>query len=231
MLTQAPGGLMKRVGAVSFWTAILAAAALAEEPPPTRVPPDLSEDGPVLIAHMKGDPIRNGTQMWYQIDAGPIATRAVRVYSEPSHTRIAMAVDSSFGTSDEGKTWLASIADVKQDVNLSLGPLPGSHPRFRQRAMPATDTWIAMWVYGDFNGVIEDRLVDQLVVDHSRSFGDSASLRSPAETEGGAHPDIETCCDCHNDTSSCKDCTGFHNCCYYKDPCEIHWPAEICGPA
>ncbi len=46
----------------------------------------------VLAVHFRGLELPNH-QVWYELDPGPIATHAVRMYSEPSHTRLAMVVD------------------------------------------------------------------------------------------------------------------------------------------
>ena len=76
------------------------------------VPPDFREFGFVLAVHVRGMELPSG-QMWYEIDPGPIATHAVRMYSEPSHTRVAMVVDPEYRSSPAGKAWMKSVPDFR----------------------------------------------------------------------------------------------------------------------
>jgi len=140
----------------------------------------------VLIAHMGGTLLPNG-QMWYELDGGPVATRAIRMYSEPSHTRVAMVADPAFLATSEGSAWMASLSgELTQDVTYSTTPMSDAHPRFQQPAVPDGDTWIALWVYGDYFGTVEDRLVAEQFIGSGRDFGSSAYLVP------GARPSVQS---------------------------------------
>jgi hypothetical protein len=177
----------------------------------------------VLAVHFRGLVLPSG-QMWYELDPGPIATRAIRMYSEPSHTRLAMVVDPEFKNSAAGKAWMDSLpADRIQEVAFSTGSLPDAHPRFQISAPPGSDWWVSVWVNGNYFGLDEDRLVAKQALMGEMNFGSSVYI-----TPEGV---IERCCDCHNGTKSCDYCDSnqFYNCCYFQGGCQIYCPAQICG--
>jgi hypothetical protein len=192
-----------------------------QEPGP--IPPDYLAPDTVLAVHVKGIMLPNG-QMWYEIDPGPIATRAVRVYSMPSCTRVAMVVDPEYRKSPQGQEFMASLVDdAVNEVTLAVGSLPDAHPRFQVTAPPSSDTWIEVWVNGNFFGVEEDRVVSKQLLMGEANFGSAVYLR--------ANGMVERCCECGSLPDVCQECGNhFYNCCVYYQYCEIHCPPQICGP-
>jgi hypothetical protein len=174
---------MFRAAALLFSVALgCGKTVLAGEPPAPDIPPDISPSGSVLAVHVRGIALPNG-DMWYEIDPGPLATRAVRMYSEPSHTRIAMVVDPDYKNSPEGQAWMASLADDRLDeVAYATGSLPDAHLRFQVTPPPASDNRIWVWVNGNFFGLDEDRLVAEQFLGSMREFGSSTYFSPPGDT-------------------------------------------------
>jgi hypothetical protein len=87
--------------------------------------------------------------------------------------------------------------DAIQEVTFSTSPMSDAHVIFQQQPAPILDNWIAVWVYGDYFGEVEDRLVAEQFIGTEREFQSSAYLKP------GVHPLVQKCCDCHNGTKSC----------------------------
>jgi len=211
---------MKRLQVLVFLGLAIGPASFAQVQGP--LPPDVLPSGAVLAVHVKGTTLPDG-QMWYEIDPGPLATRAIRMYSEPSHTRLGMVVDPDFKKTSEGQAWLASLTgDNLKEVTSATSRLPDGHPRFQISAPPDTDAWIDVWVNGNFFGKVEDRLVASQLLMGERNFGSSTYYRASGESE--------KCCECGSLPDVCTECsTPFFNCCVYYQYCEIHCPAQRCG--
>jgi hypothetical protein len=95
-----------------------------------------------------------------EVSAGPAATRAIRVYSEPSHTLLVFVQDTEFAASSEGQKWRSEVSAEQAPRAGSVTNLPEGRPRFVIEGRPATDDRIATWVFGDWpDGSAEDRLV------------------------------------------------------------------------
>lgn len=95
-----------------------------------------------------------------EITPGPAATRAIRIYSEPSHTLLAIVEDSGFSSSDQGNKWRSEVLADQAPRSRSVTSLPEGRPRLIIEARPTTDDRIATWVFGDWpDGSVEDRLV------------------------------------------------------------------------
>lgn len=91
---------------------------------------------------------------------GPAATRAIRVYSEPSHTLLAIVEDKDFAASSQGQKWRNEVSAKQAPRAGSVTDLPEGRPRLVLESRPASDDRIATWVFGDWpDGTAEDRLV------------------------------------------------------------------------
>jgi hypothetical protein len=94
-----------------------------------------------------------------EVSPGPAATRAIRVYSEPSHTLLAIVEDKDFAASPEGQKWRSEVSGERVRA---VTDLPEGKPRLVLESRPASDDRIATWVFGDWpDGSKEDRLVGE----------------------------------------------------------------------
>lgn len=110
------------------------------------------------IVKVKG--YADGENFTLEIIPGEAATHAIRIYSEPSHTLLALIEDSKFAESDLGKTWRNQVVAEGQPRAGSLTSLPEGRARLFMEARDASDDRIATWVYGTWpDGTVEDRLV------------------------------------------------------------------------
>src|SRR5215471_15980067 len=126
-------------------------------PPATEPPPDYKDDA-VLIVHVSAI-LSPNNRRWIEISTGPVATKGVRVYSEPSHTLIAGIVDLEYSVTPEGKTWLSSFASDKKIGSVSYTQLPLGRSGYDVPDFPVTDTFIRTFVNGDFFGNEGDVLI------------------------------------------------------------------------
>src|SRR5262249_10589783 len=127
------GGVMKKVLGFLIGCSITAFAFGVDVNGHLEVPPDVhAQTGALLTIGVRTAISRESpAEMIYELNPGPNATNAIRMYSEPSHTRIAMIVDSRYAKSAAGKAWLASLEGEKQlDSFYDVGPLPQTHPTF-----------------------------------------------------------------------------------------------------
>ena len=92
------------------------------------------------------------------VEPGKLATRALRVYSEPSHTLLLVLSDTEFAGTSEGGRWRAAL-DEKPMATI-LTELPSGEVRVQLPRRPTTDDEIAIWIYGiGSDGFEADRLI------------------------------------------------------------------------
>lgn len=121
-----------------------------------------------------------------EIVPGTAATEAIRVYSEPSHTLLAVVEDADFAATAAGQAWHARVfADMPRSG--SKTSLPEGRPRIQLEARPAADDRIVVWVYGSWpDGKVEDRLVgDHQVGKGAFELSMKAPAAAPAEAAQG----------------------------------------------
>lgn len=133
------------------------------------------------IVKVKG--YADGGNFTLEIIPGKAATHAIRIYSEPSHTLLALVEDSKFAESDLGKTWHNQVVAEGQPRSGSLTSLPEGRARLFLEGRATSDDRIATWVYGTWpDGTVEDRLVGDgkvgsgpfefsIAVEHSAAMG------------------------------------------------------------
>lgn len=176
-----------------------------------------------LIIAVKGEAASEGVYT-LAIEPGKFATRAIRIYSEPSHALLALLLDKSFRDSQEGEVWRdATLADQEAMATMT-GKLPEARPLLHIRPRPKGDTKIAVWINGSWpDGATEDRLAAEALVGgggfaFSGYFVDSSTIGSEK-----AELKFEWCCSSPNCDEMCKECTGFQfSCCVVGEP-ECCW--------
>lgn len=171
-----------------------------------------------------------------EISPGPAATRAIRIYSEPSHTLLAIMEDSKFAADEEGRQWRSQAIAEQQARSGVLTDLPAGHARLFLDSRPVTDDRIAVWVYGEWPGApAEDRLAGDAVV----GVGDfEFSIAVPLLTPGnpfGPNKEWTHCCYspyCWGG-QTCRTCnTPYFTCCTLGICCAIdcYWvPSCTCA--
>jgi len=97
--------------------------------------------------HVKGETQSNGVFM-LGIETGAVVTRAMRVYSEPSHALLATVIDRAFSESLEGRAWLETTQAAKAQAVATVNLANGSKPRLQALGRPSNDSRIVVWVYG-----------------------------------------------------------------------------------
>lgn len=200
---------------------VLLAAALSghlDATPAPRPLPACGKSGATQIVSVRGT--ADAATLVLQLQAGPVATRGVRVYSEPSHTLLLMAIDAAFYAEEAGKAWVAENRNVENAAALIAPQLPGSIASVIVPARPITDTRVAVWVFGTWpSGKTADQLkADGLVGAGSFSF---ASSIPPNVTD----PDDPVhCCEGNGCSQMCVECSGPRfSCCLNTPPgcCDI----------
>jgi len=147
----------------------------------------------------------------YTVRTGNYPIKAVRVYSEPSHTPLLVLIDPAFKATTEGSQWLAPLIGV---TRLETPALQAAGRIQTANARQKDDNRIAVWIRGTFWTGEDDRLVaDGKVGNGSFSFTSSAEF-TPAPVPG----DPRHCCSWPGSACStqiCVDCTGpAFTCCF-----------------
>jgi hypothetical protein len=152
------------------------------------------------------------------IRTGPVVDRSVRVYSEPSHTLMAVLIDSDFKVTDDGRSWLDSLQGRRGAEAMMTVPLSSENAAefvLARSGRPAEDDSYGVWAYGG-------RLPDQLVVNaHSRApaWGVSASLPDGEAGQNRIVPMFTLCCSSTNCPEECVSCTERNFGCCATPPC------------
>lgn len=120
------------------------------------------------------------------LEPGSVADRAIRVYSEPSHTFLVLVLNSGLKNDVSFSSWEESTTSFDQPRATIVTPLPLGRPRVTIQPPPEDDFAISVWVYGTWlDGTVEDRLVAEAKVGIP-DFEFSTYLSSdPFAKEGG----------------------------------------------
>ena len=167
----------------------------------------------------------SGNNLTLAITPGPIATRGIRIYSEPSHTLLAVVVDSKFSNTTAGEKWKSEYQTSSARAFITTD-LPDGRPSVTVARRPETDNAIAVHVYGLWpGGFSEDRLLSYGYVG-SKDF----HFMSSADAAGDSDP--THCCSGGNCSQMCVDCQGaFFWCCITNCECSIGCgAAHQCDP-
>lgn len=130
---------------------------------------------------------------------GPGITRAVRLYSEPSHTLVGVAVDSRLVPNATQSDWWAmyvgSTALPRRTPLLSTEFREGKQVAFQSGGRPERDRYLAVYVWGIYpDGEERDDLFKRIIV--PKNFSITISKFGPLDTL--------TCCGAQNCTG-CQD--------------------------
>ncbi len=122
-----------------------------------------------VAALVSGEVNETKGELYLTVEAGPVAVKRVRVYSEPSHTPLAFAASLAYSESSEGKDWQAGWGDGPQAFfefeNLTTGSFE------IQTSRPDADTGIQVWILGTWpDGKEEDRLASDAEVGSNKEF-------------------------------------------------------------
>lgn len=131
---------------------------------------------PVLAVGLEVDRSTTG-RMTISVEAGPIATRAVRVHSQPSNTLLVVRMDRAFSESPDGRAWLGGLGKPEALALSTSEELVGSRANLTIVAPPTDDRRIHVYVFGCWpDGAIEERLIADAGV-RGLSFGFTSSVR------------------------------------------------------
>jgi hypothetical protein len=168
---------------------------------------------------IKGTVQENGLQI--ELQPGPVATKAIRVFSEPSHTLLVTVVDYDYNESAAGKAWLKQNA-LKGSLR-SVTDLPSGTAKVLVPKRPADDVRIAVWINGSWpEGEEGDRLVSDGMVGGA-NFG----FTTRVEATG----DPQHCCSIDNCNPPCIDCSGPQfTCCSTPGCCFLECGWVQCCP-
>jgi hypothetical protein len=220
-----------RVRMLWFGTLLCLGTNLAAEQPVCR--PSESKITSVDVVRIQGEEHKDGT-MTLTITPGTPATRAVRVYSEPSHTLLAVMEDSKYASTEEGRQWRSQTIAEQQPRSGILTRLPGGPVQLHLDGRPVLDDRVAVWVNGNWPGVSpEERLVADAVVGHGDfGFSIAVPLLNSGDTFGGPTKEWEHCCigaSCFwGGGQVCRTCnTPYFTCCTLGICCSIdcYWVA------
>jgi hypothetical protein len=194
---------------IALWLIGLPAYAAEEPKTPAVVSP-----GNLRVKAIEVLGVPDGDQLTLTLTPGPAATKAIRVYSEPSHTLLAIVIDDRFATTREGKAWLDLYA-AEKPAALITTQLPDGIAKVSVPARPPKDERVAIYVHGRWpDGTEKERLIADGTVGQGRFAFTTHAL--PGE-------DPQHCCNNANCVNNCTDCTGprftccqMVNCCWIK---------------
>ena len=174
------------------------------------------------------------------VTPGILATKGVRIYSEPSHTPLAVVVREDFRASDEGRAWMARNA-AEGKPGFGSYDKSGVSFEFLRPMRPETDDRISVWLNGSWPDTNEQR--EMIVADAKvkrESFGIKVGYRPDS---GGFTTMTMRCCtdsycgtmciECEGPRMTC--CTGQFDCCCYvacgwSTPCVYPCSWDQCNP-
>lgn len=139
-----------------------------------------------LLVRVKGSTAAD--RMRLEVAPGAAIDRAVRIYSEPSHTLVAVVIDPDFRRSTAGTEWLLRATTGSTGHAIATRSLRGSETEF---SLPATvraagDEAFAVWAYGE-------RFDDRLVVDVKVNPADWGFSVWQSKATGGTFATTQLC--------------------------------------
>ena len=189
--------------------------------------------GTTLVVKVSGrliPQVNRKNPLLLDVEPGPIATKGIRVYSEPSHVRLLLVGDNAFLRTAEGQAWWAQHEhETTLEIISTTTDLPDGHPSAQMSMRPATDDRISIWVYGPLPDGSQG---EDFVADAGIGGGDfSTSIYSESNT---LMPDgnYYHCCSCAPASDMiCFYCSQrLYNCCVNQDGsfCALYCPPEEC---
>ncbi|HPA94762.1 MAG: hypothetical protein GX178_10265 [Acidobacteria bacterium] len=145
---------------------------------------DSAQPGELILGYQLSGTKTPAGYLKLSLEAGPIATRAIRIYSEPSHSLLVVALDSAFRSTQEGAAWESSVLQGSPDAALlTVEPLAGGQATITIAPRPEGDERIHVYVFGCWpDGTLEDRLLADAGVEQDE-FTISSALPSAPHPE------------------------------------------------
>ncbi len=162
----------------------------------------------LAVVDLRGD-VGPGGQLKLYIKPGPAATASLRIFSEPSHTLLAVVMDPGFASQPRGK----ALLEEQEGAAVVVTDLPQGQPALQVAGRPAGDDRIAVYVTGASGE-------EQLAAD--ARVGGGAFHFSTALVEGGG---FRHCCQggpCGEVCTGCR--AAAFTCCLTETCCEA-----VCG--
>jgi hypothetical protein len=157
------------------------------------VAPAAAQETSELVVGVSGELV-SPKQYTLTVEPGSVADRAIRVYSEPSHTFLLLVLDSKLKGKADLSSWEESITSTSEPRATTVTSLPLGRPRVTIQPPPEDDFAISVWVYGTWpDGTIEDRIVAEAKVDLSEFETSTYHLSDPV-AKGGGPGQQQHCC-------------------------------------
>lgn len=177
------------------------------------------QDHQVSVVDLRGDVVAGG-QLRLYIQPGPAATRSLRIFSEPSHTLLAVVIDTQFAKQPQGK----ALLQEQKGMAVAVTDLPEGQPALQVPGRPAGDDRIAVHVIG-MSG--EEELAADALVGAGPFHFSTAFVDGGPKAGGG----IRHCCQGGPCTEMCTECgTPAFTCCLTDSCCDIFcgWAGTCC---
>ena len=177
------------------------------------------QDHQVSVVDLRGDVVAGG-QLRLYIQPGQAATKSLRIFSEPSHTLLAVVIDTEFAEKPQGK----ALLQEQKGAAVAVTDLPEGQPALQLPGRPAGDDRVAVYVTGASGE--EELAADALVGDGPFHFS-TAFVDGGPKTGGG----IRHCCEGGPCQEMCVECgTPAFTCCLTDSCCDIlcGWAGTCC---
>ena len=218
-------------------------------PRDAALPAEITEEihQPAVKLHLAGAARGTGLKLMAELGVG--VTRAVRVYSEPSGTLLAVYVNGDV-PEPVNATWLDRVTADAEPANRRFGVMtvpfhPGVKAVINTAAAPSSDTKLKVWIFGswpDADGTIREQEIPFSVTTNLADFAFTYTRHMRPDAPGlprhlrrlVAHGTV--CCGTQTDCGgrSCKDCTESEYCCSKETSTVCGWCNKnlaLCGSA
>jgi len=144
-------------------------------------------EGSILAIDLKGEVINNGAGLRLQVIPGPIATKAIRIYSQPSNTLMLLILQEAFAATEAGQQWVRQGLDVTPQATVTTPDLATAEMQVEVSSRPSGDNRVQVRIFGNWpDGLEQDRLISDGLVG-AGNFGFRTSLPPGAPLEDPTH--------------------------------------------
>lgn len=113
-----------------------------------------------IVAVISGEVTEEG-DLRLRVESGPVVTKVLEIYSEPSHVPLVYAASLAFSESEEGLAWQAEWQEEPAVFAELMDPATQAFEDVVDR--PDGDTGLEVWAWGKWrDGVEEERLVSDV---------------------------------------------------------------------
>ncbi len=173
----------------------------------------------LAVVDLRGD-VGPGGQLKLFIQPGPAATASLRIFSEPSHTLLAVVMDPGFASQPRGK----ALLEEQEGAAVVVTDLPQGQPALQVAGRPAGEDRIAVYVTGASG---EEQLAADARVGGGAFHFSTAIVKGGTKAGGG----FVHCCQGGPCTQMCIDCRSpAFTCCLTDTCCDIFcgWAGTCC---